>query len=265
MRNKDIKVMLTEKLSDFLSIWPDSKDREMFFQNCIVCGGAISSLILDEPLNDIDIYLRTSKALDTYRSSIDTLLSDMMSERRGYDLAFRTPSADTFTHIIDGTMPKFQIIKMMTGEPEDIVQRFDFLHTMVYFDLANDRLSIPNGPKSCILEKRLYYTQTNYPLSSLFRSRKYIRRGWKMPMTEYIKIALDINKFDLLDPTVLISQLQGVDEIHAKQIVQRIREDEVRSSEDPMFKPRVNLTTLCPTPDLESTLPGELRDDPMYA
>lgn len=261
MKQNEIKNTLSHELCEFSRSWKTSKDESYFLKNCIVCGGAIASLVLDEEPKDIDIYFRTSEALSwyiekTYKLSMRDNFSD-----GGYELTYRTSTADTYAHGYNESAKKIQIIKVMPGEPDKIVQNFDFLHTMVYYDPLDNVLSLPTGPMTCILEKRLEYTQSVFPLSSLFRTRKYIRRGWKMPITEYIKIALDINKFDLSNPDVLISQLQGVDELYTSHLISEIPLIVTRSEEHPKKKPVIDLRKLNDLLDLERIIPGDLRDD----
>lgn len=261
MKDKDIKATLDQELYRFSQSWKNPEDANNFLKNCIVCGGAIASLVLDEELKDIDIYFRTSNALSWYLEKTHKLsLHDNFNER-GYEMICRTSTADTYTDGYNENAARIQIIKMMAGEPDRIVQNFDFLHTMVYYDPQNNVLSLPPGPMTCILEKRLEYTQSVFPLSSLFRTRKYIRRGWCMPVTEYIKIALDINKFDLLNPDVFISQLQGVDESYTSHLISEIPLIVTRSEEHPKKKPVIDLSKLNDLLDLERVIPGDLRDD----
>lgn len=258
MSENEIKTVLSNIMGDFLRTFEG--EEHSLHADCIVAGGAIASLLLDEKIADVDIYLRSPKALDDYEVLAERQVHIAVDEAQAYDLVVRTESADTYTHTTNVDMPAIQIIKMMIGQPEDIVRKFDFLHTKVYYDLSSDVLSIPSDSMECIKEKVLFYTQTDYPLSSLFRSRKYIRRGWRMPVTEYIKIALDTNKLNLLDYGVLVAQLRGVDEVYTGRIMEAVGQRAISYSKNAGDRVSVDPDVLYSILTCELYLPGDMRD-----
>jgi len=105
-----------------------------------------------------------------------------------------------------------QLCIRFTGPIEEVVPQFDFAHSQLAYDYANNQLVVID-PRSlqCLLSKELYYTGSKYPLAALFRVRKFLERGFRINAGQLLKIAFDINQLNLQDMAVLEDQLIGVD------------------------------------------------------
>lgn len=109
----------------------------------------------------------------------------------------------------------FQIITRFIGEPEAIHMCFDYVHCTCYWLSDTNELVLPQNALESILTKTLYYKGGSlYPLCSIFRSRKFIKRGWKINAGQYLKMALDLNELNLKDIETLRDQLIGVDTLY---------------------------------------------------
>jgi hypothetical protein len=75
-----------------------------------------------------------------------------------------------------------------------------------------------------ILAKELIYSGSKYPVASLIRTRKFIKRGWRINAGQYVKMALQISELNLRDPNVLEDQLTGVDFAYFTQVIHYLRE-----------------------------------------
>ena len=64
MKGKTIKAVIAKKINDWVSSIDDPAVAELAKKNTIVTGGAIASMLLNEPVNDFDIYLRTKQAAE---------------------------------------------------------------------------------------------------------------------------------------------------------------------------------------------------------
>ena len=73
------------------------------------------------------------------------------------------------------------------------------------------------------LTKELKYVGSRYPICSLFRLKKFIRRGWTITAGETLKIAWDINKLNLMDREILYDQLCGVDAAYFHEIIAALK------------------------------------------
>lgn len=118
---------------------------------------------------------------------------------------------------------KIQIILRFCGRPDEIHKNFDFAHCMGYWTKETG-LIISEETLSCILAKELLYRGSLYPLASIFRTRKFIQRGWTITVGQYVKMALQIAELDLLDKEVLSEQLTGVDTALWLGVIDKIKE-----------------------------------------
>jgi hypothetical protein len=57
MKAKTIKIILRKKIDEWLKTIKDESLRQDLYKNCMVTGGAIASMLLQEEPNDYDIYL----------------------------------------------------------------------------------------------------------------------------------------------------------------------------------------------------------------
>jgi len=63
MQVKTIKTVITKKINEWLETISDIKLREDVKKNVLVSGGSITSMFLNEPVNDFDIYLKDINVL----------------------------------------------------------------------------------------------------------------------------------------------------------------------------------------------------------
>ena len=69
MKAKTIKAALRKKIDDWLSSIDDESVKKLAEKNTIVTGGAIASMLLQEPVNDYDLYFtdeKTTEAIANY-------------------------------------------------------------------------------------------------------------------------------------------------------------------------------------------------------
>jgi hypothetical protein len=118
-----------------------------------------------------------------------------------------------------------QLILRFIGAPEEIHKNYDFVHcTNWYTDLGG--LVLQQPALESILSKELKYVGSLYPVCSMFRIKKFIRRGWSITAGEILKICWDISKLDLDDRLVLQEQLIGVDQAYFNQVISLLKEKE---------------------------------------
>jgi hypothetical protein len=103
-----------------------------------------------------------------------------------------------------------QIVTRFFGTPEQIHKTFDFIHATNYFTFK-DGLVLNQPALTSLLEKQLRYQGSLYPLTSILRAKKFIKRGWNIDAGEYLKILFQVSQLDLTDINVLYEQLIGVD------------------------------------------------------
>lgn len=280
MKAKTIKAVLAKKHADFVKSIQDDKVRDLVNKNSIITGGCITSMLLNEDVNDFDYYFTNKEtALAVARYYVDdfnkrndyearveelengrvrvvvqsqgiaaedgfedveadvesvTLFEDDKStvselkETEGdkYRPVFLSSNAITLTG-------KIQLVLRFYGEPDDIHENYDFAHTKCYWRSENGHLSLPQSALEAIITKQLVYTGSKYPLASIIRTKKFIKRGWNINAGQYVKMALQLNEMDLKDPNVLEEQLTGVDFAYFQTVINGIKK---RMEEDEHFK-----------------------------
>lgn len=90
MKKRTIKTVLKKKMNDWISSIDDPNVQKVASDNAIVTGGAIASMILNEPVNDYDIYFKTTKSAEIvgayYLNKMESLTGwkfDTMDDGKG--------------------------------------------------------------------------------------------------------------------------------------------------------------------------------------
>lgn len=244
MNKEAIKKHLNKKIKSWLHSIKDKELKNDLTKYIMISGGAISSLISNETPNDYDIYLSNidvAKRLSEYYTVKDNNFMDKMKERNRnvsillldgrikikshniydlnieqdslrfnpnneekYQLRFISSNAISLT---DG----IQIILRFVGTMEEIHTNFDFIHNKNYYEFNGNNLVLNVDSLMAIMNKQLIYSNSKYPICSMFRIRKFMKRGYTISAGEMLKIAFQINELDLTDIKVLKDQLLGVD------------------------------------------------------
>ena len=310
MRPKVIKSVLKKKFNSFLNSIDDPKVKALVKEGTIITGGCITSMLLNEKVNDFDIYFthkkivlavaeyyckkfnessKTHKAIaydcartydkeykeelekkfgvkskpsELYGSDPDRvriivqsvgnagespeaeeeelrlmetleLAGDIAFEKaeeevgKGYNPVFITSNAITLSD-------KIQIVTRFYGEPSEIHDNYDFEHCKCYWTSRDNDLVLPPEAVLCTLNKELRYTGSKYPVCSVFRTRKFIKRGWNINAGQYLKMCFQISALNLTDIETLEDQLVGVDTAYFMQIIKALRE---KVESDSSFRP----------------------------
>ncbi len=119
---------------------------------------------------------------------------------------------------------KIQIVLRFYGEPDEVHKNYDFIHCTCFWEAHNNKLTLPAEALESILAKTLSYQGSLYPICSVIRTRKFLRRGWHLSAGQYLKMCFQISDLDLDDVDVLEEQLTGVDQAYFAQIIKICRE-----------------------------------------
>lgn len=220
-------------------------------ENYIVTGGCIVSMLSKEVPNDYDIYFKdVNFAAELAQYYLDRFGKDANQahiirpdgkdgepdrvrifikssgvikpskkpEEKSYMPACITENAITLS---DG----IQLIMRFTGSPAEIHKNFDFVHVTSYMT-EKDGLVLNQAALISILTKELKYIGSRYPLSSIIRTRKFIKRGWSCGADAYLKMGYDLSKLNLEDVSVLKDQLIGVDVLHFNDLISALKNSE---------------------------------------
>jgi len=134
-----------------------------------------------------------------------------------YHPIFLSTNAITLSH-------KVQIVLRFYGNADQIHENYDFVHCTNYWTNESGELVLRQPALESLLARDLRYVGSKYPICSVIRLRKFIKRGWTINAGQILKMMLQISELDLKDHEVLQDQLTGVDAAYFVQLVSSIRE-----------------------------------------
>lgn len=271
MKTKTINKILSAKINQWLESIEDEIVREIARKNTIVTGGAIASMLLNEPVNDFDLYFRTADAalkvanyyvgvfekntgfsmsvasdkdgriklttVSGHRGEtagdVQTLsnydgdeeLSELIADEAidanddagTYRPVFLSSNAITLSN-------KIQIIVRFAGEPDQIHENYDFVHCTNYWTSWDGKTVLRKAALEALLCRELRYVGSKYPVCSVIRLRKFIKRGWTINAGQILKMIMQISELDLSNPAVLEDQLTGVDSAYFIELMSKLRD-----------------------------------------
>ncbi len=119
---------------------------------------------------------------------------------------------------------RIQLVHRFFGEPEDIHKNYDFIHCTNYWTSWDGKLELNQPALESLLAKELIYTGSLYPVCSVMRLRKFIKRQWTVNAGQILKMALQISALNLNDIEVLEDQLTGVDCAYFCELIAKVKE-----------------------------------------
>lgn len=171
----------------------------------------------EETVNDEDEGENPIFSMSDNLEKADNINADKLTEinkgnPKKYQPIFLTDNAITLSN-------KVQLIIRFYGTPSEIHKNYDFIHCTNYWNSHNHELILKKKALNSLLTKNLYYVGSLYPLCSLIRMRKFLKKGWHINAGEILKIALQISSLDLYNVNVLAEQLIGVDTNYFRQMI----------------------------------------------
>lgn len=234
-RNKT-KKNIEKEIKSWTETIFDTELRENVRRDLVVSGGCIASMLLDQPVEDYDVYFRNvhtaARLAEFYlnvagfapgKSLVKFSKDRLDSTERGGSVSITgTPFTALNKDIADlgDYVPIYfsknaitltsgiQVIIKFCGSIDTIHKTFDFEHTKNYY--ADGELVLSQESLEALLAKELRYVGTGYPVHALLRTRKFEKRGWKIANSEIFKILYDISKLDLTKPEVFGEQVGGM-------------------------------------------------------
>lgn len=257
MNKRAIKSVLQKKHNSFVNSIKDEKVRDLVDKHSIITGGCIASMLLGEKINDFDYYFDSRNvALEVTKYYVEEfnrirgaeiaelrekdngrisifISSDGIAEedygdededlpaedntKQDYRPIFLTSNAITLSN-------KIQLVIRFFGSPEEIHENYDFVHCTNYWYSKTGELVLNQAALESLLSKELYYVGSKYPLCSLIRTRKFIKRGWNINAGQYLKMAMQLNELNLRDVETLEEQLIGVDITYFQMLIEALNE-----------------------------------------
>lgn len=280
MQSKTISKTIRSKMDDWLSTITDKILVKKLERDVIVTGGCITSMYLNETVNDYDVYIRTKTTLRSLVEYYTRIFSNGVSVLYGeskhlyirdleessnasineicncYASAIRNLATNQIKLFFDGApgfksdiktsidndgkiyTPKYQvaylspnaisltddvqIVIRFHGDPELIHESYDFVHATNYWTY-DEGLVTNKEAIECILTKQLKYKGSYYPVTSILRFKKFVKRNWNISAGEALKIVFQCSRLDLTNVDVLEEQLIGVDVAYFSKLIEILR------------------------------------------
>ena len=247
LQAKAIRSILTEYCDAWVKTLP-AELRAQVRRDTIVTGGCIASMLLGEEVNDVDLYFRTYETavavakhyVEQWKDAsiqAEELLdvrgekrvrvkvqSDGMQARQAKFGSFAPTFMSSNAITLAGHPYPLQIVLRFWGEPDKIHSTYDFAHCTNYWEMATNKLTLRPEALESLLSRTLIYRGSLYPVCSIMRLRKFIRRGWRINAGQILKILLQISGLKLDSFKVMEDQLTGVDSAYFEQALRLCRE-----------------------------------------
>lgn len=144
-----------------------------------------------------------------------------------YRVSFLSPNAISLSD-------KIQVVIRFWGEPDVIHVNYDFVHATNYWTFKEGLVTTKEA-LTCILTKQLVYQGSLYPVTSILRVKKFVKRGWRVSAGEVFKMIYQASLLDLQDPDVLEEQLIGMDVAYFSALISALRSVEDKSKLTPSY------------------------------
>lgn len=127
---------------------------------------------------------------------------------------------------------KVQLVVRFQGEPDVIHENYDYVHCTNYWTFGAG-LVLRQPALEALMAKELRYIGSKYPLCSIIRTRKFIKRGFHINAGQFLKMGFQLSQLDLTDIDVLEEQLLGVDTAYFNLLIDALRAE---AAKDPNFR-----------------------------
>lgn len=243
-------MLLGEEINDidiYIKTQEVAKDIAWYYLHSMIQEGNLTASdlvptikVIDNDTNGVAVFIKSQGIADEQIDTADYRYFESM-EDNAIDEFFKAYKktvaikADDKTHKVKFVTSNaitlrngVQIILRFCGKPEEIHKNYDFVHATNYWSQETGLVYRVDALQA-LLERRLVYIGSRFPVASLFRLRKFIRRGFSVTAGEITKIAYDVSKLDMDDPKVLHDQLIGVDYAYFFEVLSILRNEKDRA------------------------------------
>ncbi len=161
-----------------------------------IAGGAIRSALLNEPIKDYDIFFDNSHSPDDAARYLDQAIEANVqgATHIPFKRHFQTANAHSFIFEFAGQKHQIQFVKKFYGNPMDVVNKFDFTHSMAYYQ-PNGIIYVDDKMKTALDTKSLVFNVDCYsPTHSTGRAAKFLKRGWTIDKASLQLMAYAVGK-----------------------------------------------------------------------
>lgn len=175
-----------DKFSEVVQYFPEI-DKLLETGLCLLGGGSLRTLIdWRDTIKDIDLFFTQNNNVE----EVKTFLKES-----GYNEVFACPKGELFTYK-KGEVKVQLICKRFYADLYDLVNSFDIVACCAGWD--GDKLVTHNNWVKDIKLKQITFNQITYPVATIARVYKYLKKGYHYSPTSLADLVIQINegKFD---------------------------------------------------------------------
>lgn len=185
------------------------------FEGVYLAGGAVSSIFSGLNINDLDFYCESKEVADRFSAALIDVY--------GYKSACTTENAQTFHKHVGKRKREVQVITRFVGSPEEVLNTFDFTCVMGLWNFKEGKFYAHEHFLRDVARRRLVYSnKSQYPICALYRTKKYVERGYEFPGSTMVAISLAIHSLQINTYKDLKDQLLGIDTSMFKEITENM-------------------------------------------
>jgi hypothetical protein len=185
-------------------------------EKAIIAGGAVRAVFAGERIYDYDIYPPSQESLTKIKKYLDDK----------FDFVFKSETAISYKK--DSVKIQIITINDYFGKTvEEIISSFDFTICMGAYDVFNRKFILGDTFLEDVAMRKLVFNEkAEFPIASLYRTKKYVARGYSISGVEMIKLALCIHNLKIDSYTDLRKQLMGIDTMFLSELTDTLISNE---------------------------------------
>lgn len=215
-------------------------------------NGRVIEIEVFEELERVKIYIKSAGIADEKGTSEYQYFENLPDEE-GVDYVENVVAAITKADETNITVPldkkyrpvflsdnaitlsdKMQLIIRFYGNAETIHENYDFVHCTNYWLSDTGKIVLRQPALEALMARELIYIGSKYPVASLIRTRKFIKRGFVINAGQYLKMAFQISALDLTNIDVLKDQLVGVDVAYFNKLISILEANKNKETDKPL-------------------------------
>lgn len=160
--------------------------------NAIIAGGAVTSIMTNKPINDIDVYFRDAPSFTQAVFDVFNVEENGITGYSGQNGMVINPTDKSLLIKKGESLIQFIYYRFFPTE-QDIFNAYDFTINMgAYSPAAKDWTFHPDFFKHNSQRYLHFNPNTDYPIISAMRVQKYKERGYTISKAQMLKILMTI-------------------------------------------------------------------------
>lgn len=188
--------------------------KEMESLELLLCGGAINSIFSGKEINDLDFYMQNPHKKEECVAFL---------QKHFPIVAGNSINAITFKRKNGRRVYTAQLITRFAGSPKEIFDWFDFTITHAAYNFADQQFHFGDRFFQDLAKRVLVYSgHSRYPICAMYRTKKYMDRGYNLPGSTIMHIALAIVQLEIKNYKELKEQLMGIDTSYLEKFLSTV-------------------------------------------